>query len=65
VHVEPNRAGEINRTLAEAGIYASGIESGTDLEELFLELTGGGQPSTEGTFGGITSPAGQDGGSVS
>ncbi len=53
VHVEPNRAGEINRTLAESGIYASGIESGTDLEELFLELTGGGQPSAEGTFGGI------------
>jgi ABC-2 type transport system ATP-binding protein len=31
VHVEPNRAGEVNRLLAEAGIYASGIESGTDL----------------------------------
>jgi ABC-2 type transport system ATP-binding protein len=55
VHVEPNRAGEVNRTLAEAGIYASGVESGTDLELLFLELTGGGQPSSEGTFGGVAS----------
>jgi len=51
VHVEPNRAGEINRLLAEAGIYASALESGTDLEMLFLELTGGGAPSSEGTFG--------------
>ena len=33
VHVEPNRAGEVNRLLAEAGIYASGLESGTDLED--------------------------------
>jgi ABC-2 type transport system ATP-binding protein len=55
VHVEPNRAGAINRALADAGIYASGVESGTDLELLFLELTGGGQPSSEGTFGGVAS----------
>ena len=33
------RAAEINRALAGAGIYASGIESGSDLETLFLELT--------------------------
>jgi len=51
VHVEPSRAGEINRVLAEAGIFASGLESGTDLEMLFLELTGGGAPSSEGMFG--------------
>jgi ABC-2 type transport system ATP-binding protein len=55
VHVEPNRAGEVNRLLAEAGIYASGIESGTDLEELFLELTGGETPA-EGGFGAIGGP---------
>src|SRR5206468_1994239 len=42
VHVEPSRAAEVNRRLAEAGIYASGPEAGTDLEPLFLELTGGG-----------------------
>ncbi|MGH2511861.1 MAG: ATP-binding cassette domain-containing protein, partial [Candidatus Limnocylindrales bacterium] len=37
--VAPGRAAEINRTLAAAGIYASGLESGSDLESLFLELT--------------------------
>jgi ABC-2 type transport system ATP-binding protein len=58
VHVEPNRAGEVNRVLADAGIFASGIESGTDLELLFLELTGGAEPSAEGTFGGIATPTG-------
>jgi ABC-type multidrug transport system ATPase subunit len=62
VHVEPNRAGEVNRLLAEAGIYASGLESGTDLEDLFLELTGGGEPSDEGGFGTIASPGNGSGG---
>jgi ABC-2 type transport system ATP-binding protein len=42
VNVPPARASEINRVLAEAGIYASGIEPGSDLETLFLELTGTG-----------------------
>ena len=42
VNVPPARAAEINRALAEAGIYASGIEPGSDLETLFLELTGTG-----------------------
>jgi ABC-2 type transport system ATP-binding protein len=52
VHVQPGRAAEANRVLAEAGIYASGIESGTDLELLFLELTGG-EASSEGRMQGI------------
>ena len=39
VPIEPNRAAEVNRTLVAAGIYASGLESGSDLESLFLELT--------------------------
>ena len=51
VHVEPSRASEVNRALAEGGIYASGLESGMDLELLFLELTGGNATSNEGTFG--------------
>jgi ABC-2 type transport system ATP-binding protein len=55
VHVEPNRAAEVNRALADAGVYASGIESGTDLELLFLELTGG-EVSSEGTMQGIGEP---------
>jgi hypothetical protein len=42
--------------LAGAGIYASGLETGSDLESLFLELTRS-EPtaSREGTFMG---PAG-------
>ena len=55
VHVQPSRAAEVNRVLAAAGIYASGLESGTDLELLFLELTGGGA-SSEGTMQGIGTP---------
>ena len=50
----PNRAAEVNRLLASGGIYASGLESGSDLEKLFLELTGGEPvPGSEGTFQGI------------
>ena len=56
VHLEPDRAAEVNRRLAEAGIFGSGLESGTDLELLFLELTGGaGTTSSEGTFSAIRS----------
>ena len=40
VRVEPSRAGEVNRVLAQAGIYATGLDSGSDLESLFLSLTG-------------------------
>ena len=42
VHVAPNRATEVNRALAEAGIHASGLEPGSDLETVFLEVTGPG-----------------------
>ncbi|HYN69056.1 MAG TPA: ATP-binding cassette domain-containing protein [Candidatus Eisenbacteria bacterium] len=57
VHTLPDRAAEVNRLLAESGIYASGLESGSDLEMLFLELTGGAsQPGSEGTFQGIGTP---------
>jgi ABC-2 type transport system ATP-binding protein len=41
VHAPPERAGEVNRILAERGIYASGLETGSDLETIFLSLTGG------------------------
>jgi ABC-2 type transport system ATP-binding protein len=40
VHVAPHRASEVNRVLADAGIYASGLEPGSDLESVFLALTG-------------------------
>ena len=54
LRIAPDRAAEVNRALAIAGIYASGLETGSDLESLFLELTrgdGGGGP--EGTFFGV------------
>ena len=54
VATPPERAADVNRALAEAGIYASGLESGSDLEDLFLQLTGGESQAThEGTFQGI------------
>jgi ABC-2 type transport system ATP-binding protein len=64
VRISADRAEEVNKTLAGAGIYASGLESGTDLEMLFLELTGGqGSGGGEGTFVGLGAPdAAQDGG---
>jgi ABC-2 type transport system ATP-binding protein len=40
---DQERAAELNRALAEAGIFASRIESGTDLESIFLELTASGE----------------------
>ncbi len=39
VRIQPTRAAEVNATLAAAGIYASAIESGSDLESIFLSLT--------------------------
>jgi ABC-type multidrug transport system ATPase subunit len=54
LRIEPERAAEVNRALASAGIYASGLETGSDLESLFLELTGGeSSTSHEGTFFGV------------
>jgi hypothetical protein len=41
VRAKPELASVINRTLAEGGIYASGLETGSDLEQIFLSLTGG------------------------
>jgi ABC-2 type transport system ATP-binding protein len=65
VHVEPARASEVNRALATAGIYASGLETGSDLESLFLSLTGGGtpEPGGEGMFFGLAGVSGRVGGS--
>jgi ABC-2 type transport system ATP-binding protein len=37
--IAAEQAAEVNRALAQAGIYASGIEAGSDLESLFLQLT--------------------------
>ena len=51
----PDRAGPLGRdqsTLAQAGIYASGLEAGNDLEELFLALTRSETADPDGTFAG-------------
>jgi ABC-2 type transport system ATP-binding protein len=61
VRAKSDRIGEINRTLASADIWATGLESGNDLELLFLELTGGeptpdGQPTFFGTAGAEAGP---------
>jgi ABC-2 type transport system ATP-binding protein len=54
VAVPADRAADVNRTLAEIGIYASGLRSDGDLEALFLDLTAGAAPpGGEGTFRGI------------
>ena len=39
VQIPQDRSSEMNRALSQAGIYASGLEAGNDLEELFLSLT--------------------------
>jgi ABC-2 type transport system ATP-binding protein len=57
VQIAPDRTAEVNRTLANASIYAAGLESGNDLEELFLSLTH--DPSAvdpDGTFAGLAKP---------
>ena len=59
IQVAPDRTAEVNRSLAEAGIYASGLTSGNDLEDLFLSLTGtGASADPDGTFAGIDASAG-------
>jgi ABC-2 type transport system ATP-binding protein len=44
-HLPVQRAAEVNKALAKAGVYASGLEAGGDLEPLFLQLTQGGPPA--------------------
>ena len=44
VQFDPDRSADVNRALAQAGIFAARIEAGADLEALFLELTG--EPAT-------------------
>jgi ABC-2 type transport system ATP-binding protein len=39
VAFDPARAGEISKALAEAGIYPTGLQAGSDLETVFLQLT--------------------------
>ena len=50
VQIGPDRAAAVNRALAEAGIFASSISSGNDLEDLFLTLTRSDGSDPDGTF---------------
>ncbi len=59
IHIEADRAEEVTQKLAGAGIFVSGLESGTDLEMLFLELTGG-QTDHEGSFVGLAASGNGD-----
>jgi hypothetical protein len=60
VRVAANRAAEVNRALAEAGIFADRLEAGSDLEDLFLALTADEAVSHEGTFQGISTAKSPD-----
>ena len=55
VKVAPTLAADVNRALANAGVYASRLEAGSDLEDLFLQLTAGAELGAEGTFVGVRS----------
>ena len=44
VAYDPARSAELNRALAEAGIYARAIEAGSDLETFFLQVTSSAPP---------------------
>ncbi len=52
VRITPDRAAEVNRILAGAGIYAGAITSGSDLESIFLSLTTRAPAGPQGTTGG-------------
>jgi ABC-2 type transport system ATP-binding protein len=60
VRVPAARASDLNRALADGGIYAARVEAGSDLEDLFLSLTSDAATSHEGTFQGISSPQPDD-----
>jgi ABC-2 type transport system ATP-binding protein len=61
VRVATSRAAEVNRALAEGGIFAARLEAGSDLEDLFLSLTADESASHEGTFRGISSASDEPG----
>ena len=52
VSIAPSRSSELNRALAEAGIFAAEVHVGSGLEDLFLTLTHG-ATSADGTFQAI------------
>lgn len=59
VGIAPGRAAELNRALGAAGVYASGLEPGSDLESIFLDLTGrtGSVAAPPAGAGAVAAPA--------
>ncbi|MEO8462416.1 MAG: ATP-binding cassette domain-containing protein [Chloroflexota bacterium] len=57
VQTAPARSPEVNRALAQSGVYASELTSGNDLEDLFLALTDTGVADPDGTFARPVRPA--------
>ena len=58
VQLAAERAAHVNRALVEAGIYASALEAGNDLEELFLSLTeAAAAADPDGTFARAGQPS--------
>jgi len=53
IHTAGSRSAEVNQVLAQAGVYASRLEPGSDLESLFLELTGEGSANGGLGIGGV------------
>jgi hypothetical protein len=60
VRVRPEQAQEVNRRLAQGGVFASGLESRSELEQIFLALTSTAAPA--GTHLGPPAGWGQVGG---
>jgi ABC-2 type transport system ATP-binding protein len=52
VRIHPTRAAEVNRLLAQAGVYANTIDPGSDLESIFLALTDTAPAATAAATGG-------------
>ena len=54
IQIALDRSAEVNRALADVGVYASGLTAGSDLEALFLSLTeGAAAADPDGTFAAI------------
>ncbi len=60
VRVAADRAREVNRALAERGVYASALTTGSDLESIFLELTGGSPARVGGPGAPVDEPEPRD-----
>ena len=55
VRIDPHRSSELNRALAESGVFAARIEGGATLESLFLGVTGS-RPDVGTDAGGGDAP---------